>query len=216
MSFNLTVHEPSKRHQKQNKQNEKQQTSETRRERCRASSVVATIPRRRSPRPPIDRFPLHRNVVVACTPGPVVIVVARARSKSHHPHAPQKKKRLVRERGALSTASNARAESAFANMRSAWGIRLTVHNSRKWVWTFACKAQSREIDRSRFAPSLCPRPLDARSIDGISTLIECGRDLIDGNARSRELIGGFCGSGLDSDRWFDGVANRSRRLTHDE
>ena len=184
------------------------------------------VARRPSSRPSPDAdHPVPRSIVFLSigTSSPVPPVPssssssrARARSKSHHPHAPQKKKRLVRERGALSTASNARAESAFANMRSAWGIRLTVHNSTKWVWTFACKAQSREIDRSRFAPSLCPRPLDARSIDGISTLIECGRDLIDGNARSRELIGGFCGSGLDSDRWFDGVANRSRRLIHDE
>jgi hypothetical protein len=181
----------------------------------RAGRDVARGPSSR-PSPDADH-PVPRSIVFLSIetssrvpPVPSSSSRARARSKSHHPHAPQKKKRLVRERGALSTASNARAESAFAKMRSAWGIRLTVHNSRKWVWTFAFKAQSREIDRTRFAPSVSS---STRWIDRWNFHFDRVWTRFD---RWKCPITGI-------DRWFlwfrfgfDGVANRSRRLIHDE
>lgn len=92
---------------------------------------------------------------------------SRACSKSH-PHAPQKKKRLVRERGALSTASNARAESAFANMRSGSGDTIDRSRFEKngSGLSLSRRNHARSIDRDSLR--LCPHPLDARSIDGIS------------------------------------------------
>ena len=109
---------------------------------------------------------------------------------------------------------DARAESAFAKMRSAWGIRLTVHNSTKWVWTFACKAQSREIDRS-IDRSIAIRSVRVR----IHSMIDRWNFHFD-RAWTRFDRWKCPITGIDrwflwfrfGFRWFDGVANRSRRL----
>lgn len=170
-----------------------------RRERCRASSSpYATIPRRRSPRPQIDRFPLHRNVVVVASTHRLRRRRRRARVQSHtHTH-------LKRRNDSFASAAHCRRPRTRAPSQllrtcvRVRGIRLTVHDSRKMGLDFRFQGAITR-DRSIAIRSVCVlihSMLDRSMEFRISTLIECGRDLIDGNDRSRDLIGGFCGSGF--------------------
>lgn len=142
---------------------------------------------------------IHRNVVVACTPGPVVVViVARARVQSHTTHT-----HLKRRNDSFASAAHCRRPRRarrFSFCENAFGLGDTIDRSQFEKMGLDFRFQGAITrDRSIAIRSVCVliHSMD-RSIDGISTLIECGRDLIDGNARSRELIGGFCGSGLGS------------------
>lgn len=183
------------------------------------------VARRPSSRPSPDAdHPVPRSIVFLSigTSSPVPPVPSsssssRARAFKVTPPTRTSKEETTRSRARRTVDGLERARRV-SFCEHAFGLGDTIDRSQFDKMGLDFRVQSAITrDRSIAIRSVCVRihSMD-RSIDGISTLIECGRDLIDGNARSRELIGGFCGSGLDSDRWFDGVANRSRRLTHDE
>jgi hypothetical protein len=160
---------------------------------------------------PVPRSIVFLSIETSSRVPPVPSSSSRARAFKVTPPTRTSKEETTRSRARRTVDGlDARAESAFAKMRSAWGIRLTVHNSRKWVWTFAFKAQSREIDRTRFAPSVSS---STRWIDRWNFHFDRVWTRFD---RWKCPITGI-------DRWFlwfrfgfDGVANRSRRLIHDE
>lgn len=124
---------------------------------------------------------------------------SRARAFKVTPPTRTSKEETTRSR-ARRTVDGLERARRFSFCENAFGLGDTIDRSQFEKMGLDFRFQGAITrDRSIAIRSVCVliHSMD-RSIDGISTLIECGRDLIDGNARSRELIGGFCGSGLGS------------------